>query len=458
MSPARASGVVADVPLVDPDRDLVVVPGARGSGDGLVARAFRDVEAAVARRRLTIGGSDTVDRDDMLFPVGPAVTVLHPDAEAELRRRVHVVVRCLRRVVRRYAGDPRLQEFLAVPEVLRRWIVRHPDPRSLTVDYCRLDVLGNSLGTARVLEFNASSPGGVVLSGVVNRLWRESALAEVLGSWRLPPAPFEHRGWFADWLLDHGRRHGVPEDDTRPVGLFHALQSSKHEFAQICAQLRARGREPVELQPSDVARSREMRLGYLKYIPIEPAEVKGWDDFCARMTSGDLVVPNALAERWIAENKLCLAVLSDPRFRDLFTPAEQAALDALVPRSRKLGDGMSPAEAVAQRGRLVLKQPYSHRGESVVIGADTPAEHWSFLVRDPGHRGWLVQERVEPFRLDTPHGPCFRDLVVPVLDGRVIGYGSRLSHNPVLNVARGGQVPAVFTPHPLDPAGAAGHP
>ncbi|MFC5054142.1 hypothetical protein [Saccharothrix xinjiangensis] len=392
---------------------------------------------------------DEVRRGGELFPTAPVVAVLHPLAEPVLRQRVHNAVRCLEQVVRGYPRDRELQEFLDVPPVMRRWVLAEPEPEGLRVDLCRLDLLGGTLGTVRVLEFNASSPGGVIPLGVISRRWRESSLGALLADWGAVEARFEEPNWFADWLLDHGRDHAVPEGDCRRVGLFHDPACAEID-PQAHVQLRRRGCSAVALDPAEFVPGSGLRLGYLKHIPVAPRAVEGWQRFCAALTDKSLVVPNALAARWVAENKLCLAVLSDPRFRHLFTARQQEVLDAIVPFSRKLGDGVSPAEAVADQQRLVLKAPYGRCGESVVIGRRTPRDEWARLVRDDERRGWLVQEVVEAAEVEGWTGQHVRDLVVPVLNGRVLGFGSRIGRGALLNVARGNAISAVFGSH--DPA------
>ncbi|WP_116209259.1 hypothetical protein [Streptomyces olivoreticuli] len=444
--------VESELSLWDPERDLLALPGAPGASHPLgerVLSAFEEVRYRVVAERLLKVGKPSSGRSRDPFPAMPAVTVLNPSAEPVLRQRVRTVVECLERLVQRYPGDAELQDFLDVPPVLNRWILQQAEPERLRVDFCRLDLLGESLGSVRVLEFNPSSPGGVISAGMIHRFWRESSFGDLLAQWGVPEAPMERPEWFADWLIAYGREHGVREEDARRVGVFRSHWSTQFELDQVCAQLLRRGRTPVELEPDDTEGAKALRLGYLKYIPVDPAEVGHWETFCSRLVDGDLVVPNALGERWVAENKLCLAALSDPRFRRLFTPRQCAALDALVPYSRKLGDGLREEEAVTDRERLVMKAPYSCRGESVVIGADTPADTWAGLVRDPAHRGWLLQERVVASEVETQDGTYFRDLVVPVLAGRVIGYASRMNQGHLLNGSRGGGDPAVFAPHEL---------
>lgn len=412
--------------------------------------AVAEVRLRIAVEGVKKAGSPTLGPSDQPFPVIPGVAVLHPLSEPELRRRVPIVVECLQQLARRYPHDQELQEFLAVPPALHRWILQWPEPELLTIDFCRLDLQGDSLGTVRVLEFNPSSPGGVISLGMVNRFWRESSLGAQLTEWGVPVAPFEELEWFADWLLGYGQAHGIAENNSRRVGVFHQRLSTKFELDQICAQLTRRGQIPVELQPTDIGQFRDLRLGYLKHVPENAREVERWDMFCSLITNGELVIPNTPAMRWVAENKLCLAALSDPRFRHLFTAQQQTALDALVPFSRKLGDGITVARTLAERTQLVLKAPYARGGESVVVGMGTTADAWSQLIQDPLHRGWLIQERIQPSSLPSWDGTYFRDLVIIVRGGQVIGYGSRVNQGHLLNGSQGGVLLSVFSPHHLN--------
>lgn len=441
-----------DLPLLDPERDLVALSRAsnRDPRIGLMLDAVAGVRLRIAVEKLRKAGSPTSGPSGQPFPVVPGVAVLHPLSEPELRRRALIVVECLRQLVRRYPGDQELQEFLDVPPALHRWILQQPESEFLTIDLCRLDLLGDSLGTVRVLEFNPSSPGGVISVGMVNRFWRESSLGAQLTEWDVPAAPFEEPEWFADWLLGYGQAHGAAENNSGRVGVFHQRLSTKFELDQVCAQLKRRGRIPVELQPTDIGQFKDLRLGYLKHIPGDAREVECWDVFCSLITNGELVIPNTLAMRWVAENKLCLAALSDPRFRHLFTAQQQTVLDGLVPFSRKLGDGITVARTLAERTRLVLKAPYGRGGESVVIGMGTTADAWSRLIQAPVHRGWLVQERIQPLKLLTGDGTYFRDLMIMVQDGQVIGYGSRMNQGYLLNGSQGGVLLSVFSPHHLN--------
>jgi hypothetical protein len=441
MMDSMIDGSLADLLLMDVEFGLT---SESGRPNPQMAETCERAQVVFDAERIALA-STPMKVNQRPWPIHPSVTVLDAVAEPILRQWVTRVVECLQLVVWCYSSDAQVQEALAVPPLLHRWILEHPAPQRLRVDFCRLDLLGDTLGTVKVLEFNASSPGAALSFGMLNRIWRESHPGAMLDG--TAPTLFEHPEWFANWLIGYGRRQGLSEEDTQRVGIFHSARSAANEYGIMDAQLRRRGRSPLVLRPDEVERADGLRLGYFKYIPHDFQEPAGWEVFCSRVSSRSLVIPNVLAERFVAENKLCLAVLSDPRFRRLFTPEQCRALDALVPYSRKLADGITCAEAIAGRVQFVLKAPYSCRGQQVIIGANTAAADWESAVRAPEHRGWLVQQRIVPQILPTERGHCFRDLVVPVLDGQVIGYGSRLSSDRIMNVARGGKMAAVFSPN-----------
>lgn len=444
---AVSNTVRDDLPLLGSEFGLNASPGRPRATAPLMVKAFADVEGRIAAEGLVNRHARSAGAKSKTLPALPFVSVLDTAAEPLLHDRVTTVVECLQQVVRRYSRDSEVQRLLEVPPMLHEWIMWQKQPERLRVDFCRLDLLGDTMGSVRVLEFNPSSPGGVLSHGVLNRAWRASALGDVLNEAGAARAPIEADEWFAEWLTGFGRRKGLNSEEIRRVGLFTSANGTSFEFDLMRAQLRNLGCTPVVLEADDAKEAAELRLGYLK-LQRNVRKTADWDVFQSRVAEGDLIIPNVPAVRWVAENKLCLAILSDPRFRHLFTADQASALDALVPFSRKLGDGITELETVAGRGDLVLKAPYSYWGRDVFIGVDTTPDVWKAVVRDPAHRGWLVQQRVPTRAVQTDRGAYYRDLIVPVLDGRVIGYGSRVSKNRILNLAHGAAAAAVFGPCP----------
>lgn len=116
-------------------------------------------------------------------------------------------------------------------------------------------------------------------------------------------------------------------------------------------------------------------------------------------------------------SKAALAMVSDERNRDLFSAAELASIDRIVPWTRwcrpgtvTLEDG-STAElidyAVAHRGDLVLKPTLRYGGQGVLPGWQdgvTP-RRWRDALAAACHGPFVLQRRVRPVPELFPAGP-----------------------------------------------------
>ncbi|MCB1056503.1 MAG: hypothetical protein KDD11_13455 [Acidobacteria bacterium] len=111
----------------------------------------------------------------------------------------------------------------------------------------------------------------------------------------------------------------------------------------------------------------------------------------------------------VLDEKRNLALLSDPRYRDVFDDEERRLIDSLVPWTRVVADRRTelggrewnlPDLLLEQRERLVLKRGRGLAGLAVHLGVSTPEPEWREKVeRALAEGGWVVQElvRSEPF-------------------------------------------------------------
>ena len=447
-------------PLIDPNRDLIGLPEMPGLVRSEARRVFRAhpwvVEQMVAEKILTKQMANTI--------ISPGFSALHDSIEQQIRRQIMVAFSCLEHIARIYVHDQELQEYLDLPSIVQQWVL--PDlPDSLRrIDLCRLDLLGENLGALRILEFNANNPAGLIRSGTLARLWRQVPnIADLLDEWKVATAPFEQQDWFIQRLLALGASHGLVGFETRKIGLFYDPENPYSELTSMEKQVLRAGSVPILLNPMSTVVPEDVHLGYLMYNPRTILlNTNHWDAFCARVSSGQLVIPNPFAGRLVTENKLCLAVMSEPRFRRLFTVPQRQALDALIPWSRKLGDGITTAEAITNQRNLVLKAPYGSRGELVYLGRQHSREDWAALLCDPSRYGWLIQQYLHAPQIDTAHGPYYRDFCVWIVNGKIAGYTSRISQRRRLNLAQGGAIQVVFGRHlsldySLEPPKIVGH-
>jgi hypothetical protein len=374
------------------------------------------------------------------YPVMPAIAALNPSAEAVLADGVLTLMSALSRIVHAYRSDAELAAFLDVPAPAAEfWITDQPRPAELAIDLCRVDLAGDHrLADMRILEFSPNSPAGTIFSGMIAGWWRDSAVGPLLKQWNSVPAPFEGDTWFADALLDIEAESSGQRDDFPsfpPVLLLGPPDEQPAERDVVARQLWRRGRDLTVAEPIEVRKEESARLCYLKYhLHALLVDGMSWEAVRGLGRAGRLRVINEVAMRLIAGSKLCLAVMSDPRFRHLFSAEQCRVIDWLVPYSRKLGDGIGRRETVRCRDDLVLKSPYGHRGKEVHIGRACAAEHWRALVHDPRHQGWLVQRFVQPGRVQGFN----RDLSVVVMNGQISGYSARVNRDLVVNLAQGG--------------------
>lgn len=418
--------------LVDPAVDLF--PGAApvALSREQYLRDWAEVSAAAT-------GDGLLPDQPIHWPLTSAVTALVPDAEKQLVRALEAVLSAVETVAARWSTDPELRAFLGVPTAIAERAAREPrGPRA--VDYCRFDLAGSRLGEVRVLEVGGDFPGGLPTSGRLNGYWRRTAGVGPLVA-GYPPARIEDPGWQIDGLVDLAAERGV--DPNGRIGLLVARELHPlPELDLLRAQIRRLGLDPVCLAADDPAAA-ELTVALLMY-PNTPfvTETARYATLLDRIADGHLVTFNGVLGRFVGANKLTLAVLSDPRFAGLFTAAQRAAIDALVPWSRKVGDGVTAAEAVERRAGVVLKSPFDAISDGVVLGREQTDEDWATLLA--GDPGWLLQEYVPEQALRTDAGVFHRTLGVAFLAGRPAGHTARLSGSLRATLTPGGGIQSVF--------------
>ena len=432
------TGTDSTVPLFDEARSLNAQGGiVRGLPAERIKAVEQEVRASAWREELTV----TRDGQEILYPMLASVRTLTSPFEQHLARHLPYIVTAWNKILAGYHENPDIQKFLAVPAPLRPWVDGAP-AEIRRVDFCRFDLVGGSVGTARIVEFNANCPGGALFTSAFRRIWADyPEIKELFGQWGIAHDTLHERDWFAQLLFSST---GATGGDT--VAIFHQPGGNTLEIQKMRTILEAEGCRVVVTHPgADDWQHAGARSAYLKYgVQATLADMSEWKPFLERATSGDLAIVNPLPGRWIGDNKLCLAVMSDPRFRALFSSSEAEAIDRLIPFSRKAGDGTGEQELLADRHAWIIKGPYDTQGRSVYVGAETDETAWRETVARALRNGWLVQEAVEPYRVHWDGKPAYQDLSVVWLRGRLGGYTSRISKNFKVNVTQGGGRQMVF--------------
>ncbi|MHA1563967.1 MAG: hypothetical protein ACTSX7_01530 [Alphaproteobacteria bacterium] len=377
-------------------------------------------------------------------PIAPPVLINKP-AAARLQHFCLAYHRLIGAIVSLYQSDHRLQETITLPPAIAQDALRDQSKVQNTVSLCRIDFYLHGNGAFSVLETNANCPGGLLYAGSGAAFWREQMPGNT------PTAlPSEDPAWFGDWYL----RAAQALTGTRPDKVTMLRQDDGHrvELDEIAAALRAHGVTTAELDPRRITpEDNAPRFGYLKLSIPEFAEMRPQlDPFVDAVLAGDLFIQNGFLGRWIGDNKLCLAVLSDPTFADLFDPADLNAVSPHIPWSRNIAQ-CTPAEISQIKSnprKYVLKRPLDTRGRGVIIGCEPQTQNeWETAVTGAINEGWLVMRHVEPTYIasDPSNGTMARhDLALGLIDGTIASGLVRSSPDHRVNVALNGRLHPIF--------------
>ncbi|MFF7456455.1 hypothetical protein [Kitasatospora sp. NPDC008115] len=375
---------------------------------------------------------------------------LRPGLREELEAFTAAYHRMIEAVVAAWEHDPRLREVLTLPQSLRTQAAAAHDTR---VHLLRLDLLPQPDGRLGVLETNANGPGGLAVVGRARAAWRPLLTRHGLGLPR--PLPADDAGWTGRWLLDLAEQESGRRPDT--VTLLYPHRADRNAVRSYHDGLLALGVRVLHADPRElrtgpdggaVLDGEPVRHAYAKISMRDLGQLAGeLGPYLRAVRERALFVQNGLRARVIGDNKLCLAVLSDPRFADLFDPADHRLVQPAVPWSRNLAhcDAPTVRRITRERQRYVLKSPLDANGRGVVVGAETDEAAWAAAVGHAAAGGWLVQEYLPSprLRLGPDGAPVHHDLALGAVNGRLVSAFVRTGHEARLNVARTGRL------HPL---------
>jgi hypothetical protein len=157
----------------------------------------------------------------------------------------------------------------------------------------------------------------------------------------------------------------------------------------------------------------------------------------------------------LAHKKLGFAVLSDPAYAHLFTPAELDAIRRHIPWTRRVRTGLTTFDGgeddlVAilrrERERLVLKPNDDYGGAGVLMGWETGADDWDGAIKRALAASYVVQERAPVQKVEMGvftenalvREEMFVDFNPYLFRGEAEGALVRLSASSLCNVSSGG--------------------
>ncbi|MEO6391790.1 MAG: hypothetical protein ABIP75_08055 [Pyrinomonadaceae bacterium] len=156
----------------------------------------------------------------------------------------------------------------------------------------------------------------------------------------------------------------------------------------------------------------------------------------------------------IAHKKSGFAILSDPKYRHLFLPDQQAAIDQHIPWTRQVREMKTDRDGQecdlieytrANRDRLALKPNDDYGGAGIYLGWTMDETAWDGALTDALSKTYVVQERAAARKIAIPSfspelglAHVFVDFDPFLFLGQVEGGLVRLSPSALINVSQGG--------------------
>ncbi|MES0003150.1 glutathionylspermidine synthase family protein [Mesorhizobium sp. M0051] len=361
-----------------------------------------------------------------------------------------------------YCCNEAVQDLFPSYKHLRHWITCLPKHRPI-VRICRLDGLFGSDGHYKIIETNTESPGGVIQNGLAAKVWSRipNPLTDGL-SLDVSKQPFaRNTNCFVQELVSAYRAATDSELRTAAVVNFRGRYTNEVEW--IVNGLRNAGAKAELLDVSSMKRTPRGLVGpdgelielvYNKVDPRDFIEYSGLTDYLDACAAQEVVSINPWISQWILSDKAILAVLSDDRFKSNFDVEQIELIARHVPWTRfvRVGETTDPERRQIEligyirknKANLVLKPSNATRGEHVLVGHLTSSDVWEEHIERAALSPYVVQEYIKPREVTAIHLPtrsiekmaygvdCY------VFGGRLAGFQSRASFDPVMNVGRSG--------------------
>jgi hypothetical protein len=398
------------------------------------------------------------------YPLAPRLLVVSAGLWHEAERLGRRMIEILERVIDRYLAD----------EETRRFFMLRPQAEELAsldpgygrrIRISRFDTfLTDGFRRWQILENNTDCPAGTLFTGFVTAVVRSVPTLQqfLAGLPSLREDPIAGPEAFVRTLL--GAFAEFSQGDA-PPGLTCLLQPdgrASPEVRELAKLLEARGLRAAVADPRQLAyRHGRLRLDGMPvdlvwnkintvyFEQLDGGAIAGLVEACRDRTVCHV---NSFAARYVTESKLCLAFLSDPRFRPGFGAEDRELLDAAIPWTRRLEDSVVSYGgetcdlrelALARQEELVIKAAYDIRGDGVTIGRAVPPAEWRQRIESCWGRPFVLQEYVKPPELRVPRrgdAPATKrfSLDLFMFDGQFQGFGSKMSEGEKLNLFQGG--------------------
>lgn len=407
-------------------------------------------------------------RRGLFFGDRPLTTVLRPRFLAPeqyrfLQGRVRLLMRAFNKAYQRAIVDPAFRAQFGLTDWEERLIAIDPgyaNPHPTA----RLDAFFvTGRGGLRFMEFNGEVPAAPAYNDVLSELFLGLPIMRAfLRSHEVRMLPARHSTMHAlldayqQWL---GRRERprIAILDWREVPTYSEFLLFEDYFTSQGYECRIVDPREVEYRGGKlVAGDYTIDLIYKRVLISELVERGGLDHPVVRAVADRAVCMVNPFRCKILHKKASLAVLSDERNADLFSPEERETIDVHIPWTRRVEDRTTthndlPVDLLPYiakyRENLVLKANDEYGGKGIYLGWETSPEEWDATIREALNAPFVVQERVE---LTSEPYPSLVDGAVQIYDRMqdtnpyvfhgdyMDGCLTRISTQALLNVTAGG--------------------
>src|SRR5690349_3336402 len=313
----------------------------------------------------------------------------------------------------------------------------------------------------KFLEFNAESPAGVgdqmQLEKVLFELGHMKQLLSERAHWR--PKPHQR---LLQSLLQAYREWGGDKEYPQIAIVDWKGVSTESEFRILQKYFAFEGYPTIIADPSELKYSAGtlsagdfvIDIVYKRVVIHEFFERCAEDHPLAQAYAGGRVCMANSFRTKLAHKKAGFAILSDPRYANLFTANELLAIQQHIPWTRRVTRERTTFAGAEddliqlirrEREQLVLKPNDDYGGHGVFLGWETSADDWERAIARALERPYVVQQRVPLKRVAIPTfsgglrlDEVFVDFNPFLFHNEVEGALIRLSSSSLLNVTSGG--------------------
>lgn len=327
----------------------------------------------------------------------------------------------------------------------------------------RLDAFFAGDEGLRFTEYNAETPAGPSFNDVLTEMFYAlPGMRAFLRQWDVRPLPARHNVLHA--LLDAYHAWSGTRALPRIAVVDWLDVPTRREFTLFQEYAERQGVHCVVVDPRDAdLRAGKLHFGaepidliYKRVLISELIERCGLDHAMVRAVRERAVcMVNPFACK-ILHKKASLAVLSDERNADLYTPTQRETITAHIPWTRVVEERRTTRDGIPvdllsyiaeHKDQLVLKPNDEYGGKGIVLGWEVSDADWTNTLRTALEEPYIVQERIA---LPSEPYPSMIDGQVVIADRMLdtapyVVYGqyvdgclTRLSTAALLNVTAGG--------------------